>query len=951
MILRLMGSYAPLTLTAITLVLASCQGGERNPATPSAPTAAPEIPTSTIAPSSLHVAAGSLGVYTLDLDAAAGTAHLEPVQRRTASAIGDQYAPDITPFLEESPCKDCFEVRALSLEPTGELNVDFALKHPFPTTVARADLSVFDTRAIMIVPGTTVFPGSPKIHTDGNGVPDLTVLGSFDTLINADGYTAHYDSKPSDPAYFNPPLLIAGSVNPYRNFFTEDDPDPTVEGNPLANRRFSQSPNSDVQRFTFSMTPGGSTLRAIVVLEAQYGASAMKSIPLGQPGSRSNPIYFLPAFNQLEAYRVAATVDSFLLAGAPGSFAQVNLEVEDWQAGMTGSATYGDFAQPGQIPFTSDVASVIVEVPGVTNTPVSKTVPDSGSGVFGDPYLYQVTFSNQAAAADGDYVGLISVVDDADGAEARATLSGSLNSFITYLPFTVTIAPTTGGNNPPTAVAGATPNPVASGATVNLTDNTSFDPDAGDSITLYEWDYDYSGVFVADSTSTTPNAASASYTNGGASAITRTAALRVTDEGFLTDLDTVVITINPTGPSCTASAPAAPTNFAVPNFPTPPYNGSLAANRITFTWTAVPADPCVLGYALFRNDIKASTGDVLVSDTNGNGTLEAVDAIVGTTYADATLSGVGFKTSNKQYHYKLVTVKNNGGGGVVISPLATAPRVYVFFDDYEDRSTIYGNNGYSGVTSGFVTGMVNNTSFPGGGVANGYGWQIAANGAQGNANTGSRFLDESASPSVVWGTLYGANVHQPYPRAANAFVSLDDGCWNSVGPNVWLPSATNPLAGTTFRRMKVYHRYQLETYFDGSSQVAAEVGYVAAIPESAWLTGTNQFNDYVYLPTIAGAGLKTYDSGGVSYPPPFLDQFFYPGAPNPQQQIPNMPFFAGDAATPTYGLPSWGASVFDLSPAASMASPIIMFAHTSDEFGQPAATFGWQLDDICMIAY
>lgn len=929
----------------IGLATLGCQGSGQSPEGTMVPTESPDAATTSVA------AAGSLGMYTLDLDYSTGVIELAPVQRRKAAAIGDQFAPDITPFLEQSPCRDCFTVRGMRKEASGALSVDFAMKHPFPTTALRADLSVFDTRAIVIMPGTTVFPGSPKIHTDSNGTPDLTILGNFEFLLNADGYTSHYDSKPADTAYFNPPLLIPGSVNPYRYFFTEDNPSPTGIGNPIANHRFSQSPAEDVQRFTFALPNDGTTqLRLIVVLEAQYGASALRAVPAGQPGSRSNPVYFLPAFNQLEAYRVSTSVDSFLLAGATASFAQVHVQVEDWQAGLTGSASYGELSQPAQIPFTSDVAQVVCEVPGVMSGTVSKTTPDSGSGTYGNPYLYTLSFQNQVGAPDGIYTGLISVVDTADGQQSRATLGGTIYSFVTYKPFSVTVAPNTGSNNPPVAVPSASPNPVTTGATVNLLDAASYDPDSGDSITLYEWDYDYSGTFIADTSSPTPNAASTSYTNAGATPITKTAALRVRDTGFLTHIATVNITVNPTGSSCNSTAPSAPTGFAVPTFPTPPYNGTVSANRITFSWNAVTGDPCVLGYAIYRNDLRLSSGDVLVSDLNSNGTLEPSDAITATSWADITLSGAGNLTSNKQYHYKVVTMKDNGSGGVVTSPLASAPRVFVFFDDFEDRTTIYGNNGYSGTLSGFVTGIVNDSSYPGG-SASGYGWNIATNSAQGNANSGTRFMAESATVTTVGGTTYGPTNHRPYRAAQNAFAALDDGYWNSFGPNLWIGVGTNPLTGTSFRQMQVYHKYQLETYFNGTSQVAAEVGYVAAIPNAQWLTGTSQFNDYVYLPTVTGAGLKTYDSAGPSLPPPFLDQWYWTGTPNPQQQIPNMPFFAGDAATPTYGLPNWGVSRFDLGPAASMSSPIIMFAHTSDDWAQPYATFGWNIDDICIIAY
>lgn len=949
-------SLLPLLLILVTVSIVACSGSGQQPL--SAPPAA--------LPDPLPAAAGLLperpgepgsaewGLFALDLDFAEGLAALEPVEpQRAGGAIGDQLAPDISPYLTTSPCRDCLQVKALSLTPAGELNVDLALRHPFPTTAARSDLSAFDTRAIIIMPGTTVFPQSPRIRT-GSG--DLAVLGNFGLLRNADGYTSHFDDKPADPSYFNPPLSIAGSVNPYRYFFTEDDPRADATGNPIANHRFSQSPAEDVQRFTFALPPDGVTqLRLIVVIEAQYGVSALRNVLAPAPGSRQNPVYFLPAFNQLEAYRAGVTVDGTFTEGIIGQFVQVQVAVEDWQAGMTGSAAYGDLSQPGLIPHTSDVAQVTCEVPNVVSGLLSKTAPDSGSGVQGNPYLYTFTLLNQASAPAGTYTGLISVVDSADGQVSRptATPGKSIHSFITYQTFRIEVEPNTSGNTPPVAVAAANPNPVVSGQTVNLIDASSYDPDSGDSIVLYEWDYDYSGIFIPDTSSANPNQAATSYTNPGPGNITRTAALRVRDTGNLTHVATVVITITPSGgPSCNATPPLAPTNFAVPTFPTPPYSGASPANRITFTWTAVTGDPCVIGYAIYREDL-VTLIPVLINDTNSNGTLEAADAITGTTFADPTLGAAGFRTSRRHYYYRIVTVKNNGAGGVVTSPLGAAPRVYVFFDDFEDpsRTSLFGATGglrYSGTTSGFVEGLVNNLSYPGGSAFSGYGWDIASNGPHGNANTGTRFADESAHTlNPGWSGPYGPTFHQPYEAAVNWSLAREDGYWNSMGPNLWVDGVTNnPLTGTGFHRMQIYHRYQFETYTSGPSTIAAEGGYVCGLPDNGWGTGTSQFWYYQGLPVVSGKGYEL--TGGY---PPFLDQTYWPLANRiPAQQIPsNMGWFAGG----DYGVGgqlTWAPSVFNLAPLVGMVKPIVKFAHTSDQFIQPFQ-FGWQIDDICIIAY
>lgn len=941
--LRFARTHAPL----LALLALGCAGnGPQTPPELPAPGPAPIAGAATEA-IGVQPVASAFGVYQLDVDLAAGTTALTPITNRESAAVGDLLAPDITPFLVDSPCADCFQVLGMSLEPTGELAVDFGLKHPFESTVLRRDLDGFDTRAIVIAPGTKLFPGSPKLHTDSDGTPDLTVSGAFDLVRNADGYTGHFDGKPADPLYFNPPLAIPGSVNPYRYFFTENDPDPLASGTEIANHRFSQSPVLDQQRFVFNLTPGGTQLRVIIVLETSYGVSALRRNPLTSLGGRQNPAYFLPAFNQPEAYRVEVElVGSYTEGQSPTTVLPVTVEVEDWQAGRVGNPAYGDTANLSAIPETSDVERVVLEVPGVMTGILTQTTPASGSGLSGDPYIYSFAMLNSASPVEGEYTGLVSVVDSLDGQGTRltATPGQGIHSFVAYQPFAVTVGAGT-GNQLPTAVGSANPNPVASGVLVGLIDVLSSDPDGA--IVEYAWDFDISnGVLFTDEVNPTANQASTTYTNSGGSAIIKTASLRVTDNLGGIGTVNVPITVNP-APLCNATPPPNPTNFTVPTFPTPPYNGTSAANRITFSWIA-PAgtDPCRLGYAVYRNDSSTGAGYVLVSDTNGNGTVEAVDAIAGTTWADTTLSGVGFKTSVKHYFYKVVTVKNNGAGGTVLSDLNTAPRVYVFFDDFENRNTFVGGATYSRTTSGFAGGLVSNLSFPGGSAFNNYGWDIAQNGAQGNANTGSRFLDESAYVANV-PPSYGPFNHDPYEYAEDWAATAPDGYWNAIGPNIWIVgnTPTNPLQGTSFHRMQVFHKYQMQT----TGGAADDVCYAAALEDSAWATGTNQFNDYVSLTVNSGKGFDSTVPGR----PLYLDQAYRPsGNPtNAQQQIPLMHFFAGDFQTPANGLPNWGVSVLNLNAASGMTRPIIMFCHSGNANTQPIQTFGWAVDDICIIAY
>ena len=108
-------------------------------------------------------------------------------------------------------------------------------------------------------------------------------------------------------------------------------------------------------------------------------------------------------------------------------------------------------------------------------------------------------------------------------------------------------------NQAPTAVASANPTSGGAPLTVNFSGTSSSDPNPGDSL-AYAWDLDGDGDFE-DSTSATP---SRTYTTPGPV----TVRLRVTDNGGLTDIDTVAISVG-TPPTATIGSPAAGTTWKV----------------------------------------------------------------------------------------------------------------------------------------------------------------------------------------------------------------------------------------------------------------------------------------------------------------------------------------------------------------------------------------------------
>jgi len=109
------------------------------------------------------------------------------------------------------------------------------------------------------------------------------------------------------------------------------------------------------------------------------------------------------------------------------------------------------------------------------------------------------------------------------------------------------------GNQPPTAVADASPTSGPAPLQVSFDGTGSSDPEGG--ALAYAWDLDGDGAFD-DSTSATP---SRTYTSAG----TVTVRLRVSDPGDASDTDSVLVTAGNTAPVATISAPTAAATWEV----------------------------------------------------------------------------------------------------------------------------------------------------------------------------------------------------------------------------------------------------------------------------------------------------------------------------------------------------------------------------------------------------
>jgi PKD repeat protein len=137
----------------------------------------------------------------------------------------------------------------------------------------------------------------------------------------------------------------------------------------------------------------------------------------------------------------------------------------------------------------------------------------------------------------------------------------------------------TSTNQPPTAVAAATPTSGAAPLTVAFDGSGSSDPDAGDTLT-YAWDLDADGQYD-DSTAAKPTY---TYTSSGV----YTASLRVTDNHGASGTASVTINVGNTPPTATIDTPAAGTTWKVGDVisfsghATDAQDGTLPASALTW---------------------------------------------------------------------------------------------------------------------------------------------------------------------------------------------------------------------------------------------------------------------------------------------------------------------------------------------------------------------------------
>lgn len=282
----------------------------------------------------------NFGVFDIIVDT--GKLSVSAVSKRHAAEIGESLELEIDQFLQSDPCADCLVISNIGLDEDQRIVMDIGIRHPFEETSGRLDLDVFDVRAILVVEGHTEFPQTT--------VGDDPLVGNFNFLENADGYTANFDDGPEGS--------YPGNLNPYIDFFTEDDPSWDGIGEVIPNHRMGVGADYDLKRLFLNIEPG-QVIEFSLVIGANYGQSAKRSVQSGEPGSRTNPTYYIPEFNRKEVYSIQASTGSVEFDGTSPELV-FSFDALDWQAG---AHIVQALDNPDDISASSNILSVSLEIP------------------------------------------------------------------------------------------------------------------------------------------------------------------------------------------------------------------------------------------------------------------------------------------------------------------------------------------------------------------------------------------------------------------------------------------------------------------------------------------------------------------------------------------------------------------------------------------------------------
>jgi len=337
-------------------------------------------------PEGIYNALSTLGEYELFINPDTANAELVSIRK---SSIGESFTVSGASYFTINPCTDCLKIKSLELTVDGLIKLVFAVTHPYqkgtlalaPSAKNRLDLDLFDL-AIVVVPMSASFRSYPLM--------DRSAYTEICTKI--DGFTPELSNLTRNPMLCPYYLVIDNSRTGLETY-----------------NRFEMG---TVEQLVNTFFKGGGYFK--IYLTMGYGASAILE-------TRLSPTYYNPEFNRKAAWKVVVFPPNGTSPPALGNTWDdadattpytVDVRVYDWQQGATVADPYPDPANTNYILKASNVQSVSVEIPGMTNDLKTVTTPASGVGSVLDPLIYEVPIQNEKHLAPGKYTALVKVFDE-----------------------------------------------------------------------------------------------------------------------------------------------------------------------------------------------------------------------------------------------------------------------------------------------------------------------------------------------------------------------------------------------------------------------------------------------------------------------------------------------------------------------------------------------------------
>jgi len=364
---------------------------------------------------------GMLGAWKVLIDTKNMTAEIIPA--RNAAKIGDCFDADLSQFLTVSPCENCLSIAGIQVSPEKNIYLKLRMRHPFTNRTTRPDLHGFDVRAIFIVPGSD-FTTVPMQVTTLDGTQEDARI-SMGSILNAEGYTSHYDELIDDTRYFVSSEDAPANLNPYLRFFESWSMGTFDPQNPTG---YNVMPVGQTiyERTVVISGESSDMIGLYIVADVAYGQSAVLA-------NRTNPQYYLPAFNRTEPWRMEYWIENNnLVYDDETSTADLVIQVFDWQHNAAVDPAFPNPANLGGLRESSKVASVEVHIPCMMTNPIIVTTPESGNGTPSSPLQYRVTITNELECDDPIITGYVAIRDELDGAvspSGRMPIPESPSSF------------------------------------------------------------------------------------------------------------------------------------------------------------------------------------------------------------------------------------------------------------------------------------------------------------------------------------------------------------------------------------------------------------------------------------------------------------------------------------------------------------------------------------------